>query len=315
MTDPSDSQPAPSAASDAASPARLEKSWWNLLKQTAISWSKDGCSRMGASLAYYTVLSAAPLLVFAVMIVGAIYGQAAAEGQIEEELKGVMGPEAAGGVQAMVAALARAEESTTATILSLGALLFGASAVFNELRYSLNTIWKVRPKPSAHWLYTVRVRLLAFVLVLFVGMLFMGLLILNSALAIAWQWIAVDVPLSGSLFGWLNYGITTLVETLLFAIVFKLLPDGHIAWRDVWLGALVTSLLFGAGSSLIGLYFGHSTTASAYAAAGSLAIFLLWAYYSAQIVYLGAEFTQVYARMYGSYIEPASYAERVERTT
>ncbi len=291
----------------------LEPSAWNLLKQTLLAWWRDNCARMGASLAYYAVFSTAPLLVFAVMIVGAIYGNAAAEGQIASELAGVMGQEAAGGVQAMVSAVRHDQSGPLATVLSLGALLFGASAAFGELRYALNIIWKVRPKPSAHWWYAVRDRLLIFLLVLLVGFLFLAMLVASSALSVAWEYVSAYVPFSNRAARWINYGVTMLVETILFAVIFKYLPDGRIAWKDIWLGAFVTSLLFGVGNTLISLYFGHSTMASAYAAAGSLAIFMLWAYYSAQIVYLGAEFTQVYARMYGSRIRPASYAERVSR--
>ena len=138
-------------------------------------------------------------------------------------------------------------------------------------------------------------------------------MVLTSATQAAWSWIEPYLPFSSTLAGWINYGVTLLVETVLFAMVFRYLPDAKIAWRDVLLGAAVTAVLFGAGNALLGIYFTHSAVGSAYGAAGSLAIFLLWAYYSAQIVYLGAEFTQVYARMYGSAIRPDKHAEELSR--
>jgi membrane protein len=297
------------ARSDAAARQRLEPSWWNLIQQTFVAWSRDNVSRLGASLAYYAVFSVAPLFVFAVMVVGMIYGAAAAEGRIAQELDGVMGKEAAGGVQAMVAAMHRDTAGPLATVLSIGALMFGASGAFNDLRYGLNIVWKVRPSATAPWWFTLQKRLLAFGLVLLVGVLFLAMLVFTSFVQAAWQWVEGYVPFSGRVAVWLNYGVVVVVETVLFALIFKYLPDGKIAWGDVWLGALVTSLLFGVGNALIGLYFAHSTIGSAYGAAGSLAIFLLWAYYSAQILYLGAEFTQTYARMYGSQIEPEKHAE------
>ncbi len=309
---PASTQSGAAVQHDSPSAPAIEPSWWNLIKQTGLSWWQDNCARMGASLAYYAVFSITPLLVLAVMIVGAVYGTAAAEGRIAEELEGVMGSDAARGVQAMIAA-AQKRGGTWTPIISIGAALFGASVAFNELRFALNAIWKVRPKPSAHWLYTVKDRLLTFALVLFAGALFLALMVLTSATQAAWSWIEPYLPFSSTLAGWINYGVTLLVETVLFAMVFRYLPDAKIAWRDVLLGAAVTAVLFGAGNALLGIYFTHHAVGSAYGAAGSLAIFLLWAYYSAQIVYLGAEFTQVYARMYGSAIRPDKHAEELSR--
>lgn len=286
------------------------KSPWNLLKATCVAWWQDDAVRLGASLAYYTVFSAAPLLVFAVMLVSLIYGQDAAQGRVAEQLSDMMGPEVAEAVEAMIASTDRRGGGVLATILSLEMLLFGASAVFTELNFALNKIWKVGPAAAAPWWNTIFKRLQSFLLVLVIGVLFLALVILHSTIAAASDWLATDLPFSSAVIQTLNYLVTIGIETLLFALIFKFLPVGVIAWRDVWLGAFVTAILFGIGNTLIGFYVSYSAVGSAYGAAGSLAVFMLWAYYSAQIVYLGAEFTQTYARMYGSQIVPESAAAK-----
>jgi membrane protein len=305
-----DQQPDQGVASGQSgeNPTKLAPSWWNLVRETGLSWWKDECMRLGAALAYYAVFAASPLLVLAVLLVGMFYGQDAAEGHVASELEGMMTPEAAQSVQSLIAG-AEQDPSNLWTIVSLVVALFAASAAVAELRNALNTIWKVRPKPSASWRHAVQDRLLAFGLVLFVGTLFLAIMVLTSITQAAWGRLEAYLPFSSSAAGWINYAVTLVVVTVLFAIIFRFLPHATIAWSDVWMGALVTAGLFGLGNVLIGIYFSYSAVASAYGAAGSVLIFLLWAYYSALIVYLGAEFTQVYARMYGSKIRPESHAE------
>lgn len=267
--------------------------------------------RLGAALAYYAVFALSPILVLAVLVVGLVYGEDAAAGRVADELQTVMTPDAAQAVQGIIAN-AHAGGGGLWTFVSLAVALFAASATFAELRMGLNKVWKVRPKPSAHWWHAVRNRLLAFGLVVLVGVLFLAVMILTSVTQAAWGRLESYLPFSSSAAAWINYAVTLVLLTALFALTFRYLPDAVIAWRDVWLGALVTSMLFGLGNAALSIYFRYSAVGSAYGAAGSLVIFMLWAYYSAIIMYLGAEFTQVYARMYGSQIAPEEHAELAE---
>jgi membrane protein len=298
------------SATQTATAGRLAPSWINLLRDTFVAWRDDECMRLAAALAYYAVFAVSPLIVLAILFVGVFYGTEAAQGHVAAELEAIMAPKAAEAVQDMIAS-SEQQVSSIWAILPLLATLFAVSAMFGELQSALNFIWKVRPKPSAGWWRAVLSRLLALGLVIFVGSLFLILLLLNSLTQAAWSWLEPHLPFSSSVAGSINYLVTLVVVTLLFAIIFRYLPDATIAWRDVWLGALVTAALFALGNALLGVYFGYSAVGSAYGAAGSLVIFLLWAYYSAAIVYFGAEFTQVYARMYGSQIRPEAHAERL----
>lgn len=263
-------------------------------------------------MAYYAVFALSPILILAVLVVGLVYGADAAQGRVAEELQSVMTPDAAKAIQGMIADT-KARGGGLWTFVSLAVALFAASAAFAELRRGLNTVWRVRPKPSANWWFAVQNRLLAFGLVVLLGISFLALMVLTSATQAAWGWLEEYLPFSSAVAGWINYAVTLVVLTLLFALIFRYLPDAVIAWRDVWLGALVTAILFGIGNALLAVYFRYSAVGSAYGAAGSLVIFMLWAYYSAVIMYLGAEFTQVYARMYGSKIEPEEHAEVIEQ--
>jgi membrane protein len=288
-----------------------EQTWRSVLRTTVVSWWSDNAPRLGASLAFYAIFSAAPLLIVAVLIVGLAYGPDAAEGHIAEQLKGVMGEDAARGVQILIVQTHQASGGPLATALSIVALLVGASSAFIELQSALNVVWKVRPKPAASWWMTIKHRALAYVLVICIGVLILGLLVASSSVTAVWQVISDRPPLAGAMAQAFNFLSVLVVETFLFAMIFKFLPDAHIAWRDVWLGSMVTATLVGVGNQLIGFYLGSIAFRSAYGAAGSLAIFLLWTYYSALMFYLGAEFTQVYARTFGSHIVPESNAEEV----
>jgi membrane protein len=277
-----------------------------LLKQTWTEWQEDKASRLAAALAYYTAFSIAPLLVIVIAIVAFVFGQEAAEGGISQQLKELVGSPGAEAMQAMIKSAQKPTEGTIATIISVVILFFGATGVFSELQDSLNTIWEVAPKPGVKGL--VRNRILSFAMVLAIGFLLLVSLLVSAVLAGLSNFLGGLIPGLDFLWPTVNFLISFGVITLLFALMFKFLPDAKIAWGDVWIGAAITALLFTIGKSLIGLYLGNSSVGSTYGAAGSLVVLLLWVNYSAQILFFGAEFTQVYANKYGSRIVPAENA-------
>jgi membrane protein len=286
----------------------------SLLKETVSDWWEDGAARLAAALSYYTAFAIAPLLVLVVAIAGALFGEDAIRGQLERELSSLVGPEAAGLIEEMVARAGTEDGAGWASALGIVALLFGATGVFSELQNALNTVWDVEPKPGRGIVGFVKTRVLSFAMVLGIGFLLLVSLVLSAVLALVSSSIgrlAFGEAALATAFSFLGSFITI---TLLFAMIYKYLPDVRIAWRDVWVGAAVTSFLFSTGKWLIGLYLGRSATASAYGAAAALAILLLWVYYSAQIVLLGAEFTQVYARRFGRRILPDEDAREAGST-
>jgi membrane protein len=273
---------------------------WDLVKTTASEWVADDAPRLGAALAYYTMLSVAPLLVVVAAIGGLVYGQAAARGELAQQLQGLVGRQGAELLQTMLANAYHPAAGVVASVIGVIVLLLGATGVFVELQGSLNRIWGVQGQaPGGVWGF-FRTRLLSFLMVLAVGLLLLASLVLSAVLT------AVGRHFSGAgstvLWQVINLAVSLGVITLLFALIFKLLPDADIAWKDVWVGAALTAVLFTIGKSLIGLYLGTSTVGSTYGAAGSLAVFLVWVYYSAQILFFGAEFTQVYANRYGTHL-------------
>jgi membrane protein len=276
----------------------------NLVKETFSEWSEDNVARLAAALSYYTAFAIAPLLVIAIAIAGFFFDRQAATNQIGQQVSGLLGSTAGQAVNGMVeAAGANKGTGIVATVIGIVTLLFGASGVFGELQSSLNTIWEVAPKPNQGIWATIRQRFFSFTMVVGVGFLLLVSLVVSTALGAL-----------GNLFGtsiiWkvINFAISFGVTTLLFALVYKVLPDVKIQWSDVWIGAVVTALLFTIGKAALGWYLGRQGTTSAYGAAGSFVALLLWVYYAAQILFLGAEFTQVYAKEYGSKIEPAENA-------
>ena len=284
------------------------KTSWEMLKQTGLDWVEDKAPQLGAALAFYSVLSVAPLLLIAIAIAGLVFGEEAARGEIVAQIRGMVGEEGAVAIQEMLAHARKPGAGILATVFGIATLLFGASGVFGQLQDSLNTIWEVRPKPGGGVWGFIRSRFLSFAMVLGTGFLLLVSLVLSAVLA------ALGNYLGGLLPGWAafvqiaNLLISFGVVTLLFALIFKLLPDVRIAWKDVWVGAALTAFLFTVGKFLIGLYLAHAGAGSAYGAAGSLVVLVLWIYYSAQILFFGAEFTQVYAKQYGSQIVPAANA-------
>lgn len=290
------------------------KDSFDLLKSAAKDFVDDDCPRMAAALAYYTIFSLPPLLVIVITIAGVVLGQEAAEGQVKEQVAGLIGPQAAGEVQTMIRnASERTSGGTIATILGIIALVFGATGAFAQLQAALNQAWEVEPDPEAGGIKNfIFKRVLSLGMILGIGFLLLVSLALSALLAAAGSAIIGLIPgLSDVVLGVINFVISFVVITLLFAAIYKVMPDAKMAWRDVWVGAVATALLFVIGKFLIGLYLGNTDAGSAYGQAGSLAIILLWVYYSAMIVLFGAEFTQAWARRYGKQIKPDEGAVRV----
>ena len=287
-----------------------------MLRKAASAWMEDQAPTLGAALAYYTVFSLAPLLIIAISIAGLAFGREAAQGQIFIQLRDLLGDAGGKAIQDMVQnANARPTTGLVATLIGFLTLLFGASGVFGQLQTSLNAIWGVRPKPGRGVLGIVRDRFLSFGFILVVGFLLLVSLFLTTLIAFVGNRFGGMAPGMETLVQILNSVLSVAVITLLFAMIFKFLPDAQIAWRDVWIGALITAALFTAGKFALGLYLGKSGVASSYGAAGSLIVLLLWVYYSAQILFFGAEFTQVYANRFGTRVRPTDNAVAVRKNS
>ena len=284
---------------------------FDLLKSTYSDWSEDKASRLAAALAYYTAFALAPLLLIAIAVAGFVFGEEAARGQVVAQLEGLLGADAAHAVETAIANSRESGASTISAIIGIATLLWSASNLFAQLQDALNTVWEVAPKPGAGIMATVKKRFLSMTMVLGIGFLLLVSLVLSSVLAALGSFLNSLLPAAGVLWQVVNVAISFAVITLLFAAIYKVLPDVEIAWSDVWIGAAVTALLFTIGKLLIGLYLGNASVGSTYGAAGSLLVLLIWVYYSAQILFFGAEFTQAYARKYGSRIVPDESAVRV----
>jgi membrane protein len=284
-----------------------------IVKQTANDWLDDKAPRLAASLALYTLMSLAPLLILAVAVAGLMFGEEAARGQIAHQLAGVLGDKGALAVQAILANAKTPSSGVLGTVVGLALALFGASGVFGELQGTLNTIWDVDSKPGRGVWGFVRDRFFSFTLVLGVAFLLLVSLVVSAGLAAVGAYLSHLLPGGAVLWQGLNFLISLGVTTLLFATIYKVLPDVTIRWHDVWVGSAVTAVLFSLGRFAIGLYVGRSTVASPFGAAGSVVALVVWVYYSAQILFFGAELTQVYARRHGSRIVPTKNAVLVER--
>src|ERR671918_1381025 len=275
-----------------------------LLKLAYQGWKEDNASRLSAALAYYTIFSLAPLLVIVIAITGLFWEQEAVQSQVMNQIEGLVGAEGRTFVSDLLTSASNPARGILATIVGIVTLLFGALGVFNELHNALNTIWEVKEEETTGFVESIKKvifgRLLSFTMILGIGFLLLVSLVISAALSAMQETIGNAIPVSEILLQIVNLVISVGVITVLFALIFKFLPDAEIAWRDVWLGAFVTAVLFSLGKFLIGLYLGNSAVASSFGAAGSLVLLLLWVYYSAQILLFGAEFTQVYANQYGS---------------
>ncbi len=286
---------------------------WSLLKETSHEWKRDNASRLSAALAYYTVLSLAPLIVITLSIAGLAFGNEAARGQLASELGAIVGGQAAQGVQTIVSSAQQPKTGAVSAAIGALALLFGASGVFTELQSSLDTIWDVAPRPDRGFWATVKERLFSFTLVLGVAFLLLVSLVLSAALSALGTLLARSLPGGEALWHVVNAVVSFAVITVLFALIFRYVPHANVGWRDVWAGAAATAVLFTIGKFVLGLYLGKSTVGSAYGAAGSVVVLVVWVYYAAQILFFGAEFTQVKARRRGSGVPPSQGAVRLER--
>ncbi len=270
------------------------------LREVVAEWQRDAALTLGAALAYYTLFAMAPLLVLVIAVAGLALGNAAAQGQIVAQIGGLMGPEGAKMIEEMIVRASRPAAGILATIVSLGTMMLGASGVFGQLQSSLNQIFGAVASRRSGLLGMVRQRLAHFGMIVAIGFLLLVSLVLSAVVAALHDFLEFHLPALATALPLLNFALSFVVVTGLFALIYKVLPDIRLAWRDVWLGATFTALLFTLGKSVIGFYLGRAGTTSVYGAAGSLVLVLLWIYYSAQILFLGAEFTEVYSRCYGS---------------
>jgi membrane protein len=286
---------------------------FSLFKEAFQEWQQDKASLLAAALAYYTVFSITPLLVIAIAIVGAVFGQEAARGEIVTQINDLVGEEGAQAIEMALANANQPEISSVASSISVVVLLIGASGVFAQLQEALNTVWNVTAKPNVGLWNFIQKRLLSFGMVLAIGFLLLVSLIISAILS-GISKLEFNI-LPGLTIFWqlLNFAVSLGFITVLFALMYKYLPDVKIRWKDVWVGAIITALLFSLGKYLIGLYLGQGSLGSTYGAAGSLIVFLAWVFYSAQILLFGAELTKVYARRYGRQIRPNSHATMVNK--
>ncbi len=281
--------------------ARLEAGGWGLLKATVQRWSDHDAPRLGASLAFYSMLSLAPLMVLVVAIVGLAFGEIAAAAQVANQVRDMVGDQGADAIQALIWNARTSSASTFASTLGVATLLFGASSVFAELRAILNLVWDAdRPQGGIGVMTMLRHRFFSFGMVLAVGFLLIVSLTISAALAAAGKYFSQWLPVPPETLDAGNFLVSFAVTTGAFALLYKYVPLVRIDWNDVWIGAFATALLFTIGKTLIGLYLGRTSLGSAYGAAGSLIVVIVWVYYSAQIFIFGAEFTHVYAHTHGS---------------
>ena len=287
---------------------------FSLLRQTFQEWLQDKVPQLGAALAYYTVFSLAPLILILLAIVGVVFRDdpAGAWDKLTQQMSYFLDPSAVQVVQEIAQKASQPGKSTLATLIGIALALFGASGVFGQLQDALNTIWGVKAKPGRGIWGFLRARFLSFAMVAGICFLLLVSMALQAMLKIFSEYVQSVLPggLAVALTVYLIFDFGIVV--LLFAMIFKFLPDVKIQWRDVWIGAIVTALLFGLGKWLLGLYLGSGAASSAYGAASSLITLLLWVYYSSQILLFGAEFTQVYAARVGRELAPDDYAVRVE---
>ncbi len=287
---------------------------WKLLRETVNQWIDDNAPQLGAALAYYTVFSLAPLMLLLLAIFGAIFGGSEnAQERILTQIGYFVDGSSVEVIKGIAENAAQPAKSTLATIFGIAIALFGASGVFGQLQDALNTIWGVKPKPGIGIWGFIRARFLSFAMVAGVCFLLLTSMVFSSVVRGMSGYLKAVLPGGDTIPLLINLALDLIVITLLFAMIFKFLPDAQIAWRDVWVGAGLTTVLFLIGKWALGLYLGSGSAGSAYGAASALITTLLWVYYSSQILLFGAEFTQVYANEFGSHVEPEPHAVRVKK--
>lgn len=288
-----------------------------LLKDAFQEWNRDKASRLAAALAYYTIFSIAPLLILVIAIAGLFFDRAAVQEQIMGQLQALVGSNGAAFLQDVLENANRPGETSgwIASLISIILLLIGATGVLTQLQIALNTVWNVEARPEQGFRNIIRKRLLSLGMILGIGFIILVSLVLSSVIAGFSDYFQSLAPGLDTLIQVVNFLVSFGITTLLFALIFKFMPDVIVSWGDVWFGAIATAILFSLGKFIIGLYLGNSGFGSAYGAAGSVIIFLFWVFYSAQILFYGAELTQVFAHRFGSQIRPNRYAVEQHRTS
>jgi len=285
------------------------KGLWEIMKNAFKGFSDDKVTKLSGSLAYYTLFSMAPLLIMVILFAGLFLGREAVEGKIYGQLAGFVGNDTAAQLQEMIKNASLEGKSKLAAIIGGISLLIGATTVFAEIQDSINSIWGLKPKPKRGWLKMLKNRLLSFSLIISLGFLLLVSLGISALIEALSNSLSARFPeITVIVFYVINLALTLLITTAIFAVIFKVLPDAKVKWKDVWTGATVTALLFMMGKFAISFYISKSNIGSTYGAAGSLVILLLWVYYSSFILYFGAEFTKAFAIKYGSEIHPNDYA-------
>jgi membrane protein len=270
------------------------KTLLQILRTTFANWNRHEAPRLGAALAFYTILSLSPLVIIVVALGGLIFSRSTAQAHILSQVQGMIGPDGGRAVESMLANAQRPAAGILGTIVGLLSLLFGASGVFTELRSALNLIWEVTPEKTSGVVGLLRERFFSFGMVLSIGFLLLVSLVVSTVLAAIGKFFGGLLPVPSPVVALLNFFLSYLGVAVLFGLIFRLVPEAKVRWRNVWLGALVTALFFSVGKTLIGLYLGKSSVGSAYGAAGSVIVVIVWVYYSAQIFFFGAEFTHAY---------------------
>ncbi|HYF33410.1 MAG TPA: YihY/virulence factor BrkB family protein [Chitinophagaceae bacterium] len=285
------------------------KGIWKLIKEAGSGFAEDNVLKLSGSLAYFTVFSIGPMIIIIIFLADLFWGREAVEGSIYGQIKGLVGPDAAIQVQEIIKNASLSGKSTLTAIIGGITLLIGATGVFAEIQDSINTIWGLKPKPKKGWLKMLMNRLLSFSVVVSLGFLLLVSLVINGLLeAISTRLMAMFPDIAVVVIYGVNLVITLAVISLLFAIIFKVLPDAKIRWKDVMIGAIATAVLFILGKFGISFYIGSANVGGTYGAAGSMVVLLVWVYYSSLILYFGAEFTKAYAANYGTRIMPNHYA-------
>jgi membrane protein len=284
------------------------KMLWGVSKGAFHEFVEDKVTRLSAALAYYALFSMAPLVIIVISIAGLFFGEQAVTGQMHDQLSDFFGDQGAQTIESMMSAARKPSSSIIASIIGIVTLLIGATGVFGQLQDALNTIWEVQPKPGRGIKGFIKDRFLSLTMVLGIGFLLLISMVLSAGLAAFTGVLNNRFGLPPAVAHSLNIVVSMIVISLLFAMIFKFLPDVKIKWRDVWFGAIFTAFLFELGKFLLGFYLGRATTASAYGAAGSLVIVLMWVYYSSLILFFGAEVTQAYTKARGSQLVPSANA-------
>jgi membrane protein len=293
---------------------QLGRKLFVLTRDSLAAWVRHNASSLGAALAFYTLFSIAPILVIAVAIAGYVFGPNVAETHLLQQMQGLLGESGAAAVKGLLASAHHSDQKGFAAAIGIGTLLVGATSVFGELQNTLDYIWKTPPRDdTVAWWRVVRSRILSFGLILGVGFLLLVSLIASAALAALGSWLGSFLVQWQLILPALDLLLSLGLSTVLFTMIFKYVPKEEIDWGDVWIGGVVTACLFSIGKLLIGLYLGRSSLSSAYGAAGSIMVLLLWIYYSAQIFLLGAEFTHVFTYSHGSRSQRAASNPRRTR--